>query len=64
MNVADQIAEFTIQMESSENPPSYERTYQMLLLAMLEIRQLQHRINVLNDLAKDSKMPYKQVEKM
>ncbi len=54
MNVADQIAEFTIQMESSENPPSYERTYQMLLLAMLEIRQLQHRVNVLNDLNKES----------
>lgn len=50
MNVADQIAEFTIQMESSENPPSYERTYQMLLLAMLEIRQLQHRVDTLNDL--------------
>ena len=53
MTIADQIAEFTIQMESSENPPSYERAYQMLLLAMLEIRQLQHRVDALNDLNKE-----------
>jgi hypothetical protein len=54
VTVAEQIADFTIQMESNESPPSYERAYQMLLLAMLEIRQLQYRVNVLTDLNKES----------
>lgn len=50
--LADEIAEMTIQMESGENPPSYEDAYHMLLRAMMEIRGLQYRVNVLVDLNK------------
>lgn len=49
VTLADEIAEMTIQMETSENPPSYEDAYFMLLRAMMEIRGLQYRINVLID---------------
>ena len=47
MDLANEISEMIARMESSENPPSYEDSYFMLLRAMIEIRLLNYQIRSL-----------------
>ena len=45
--LAEEIGKMTEEMEKSDNPPSYEEAYYMLLRAFLEINRLNQRIRVL-----------------
>lgn len=47
MALTDEISQMTVDMESGENPPSYQDVYTILLRAFLEIRRLDSRIRVL-----------------
>jgi len=54
-DIAEEIADMTVRMESGDWPTENEN-YQLLLLAMMEIRRLSHRVRVLEDINKGIEM--------
>jgi len=47
VSLAEELSQMSIDMESGENPPSYQEVYMMIFRALLEIRQLDYHIRFL-----------------